>query len=139
MAPSTTAGGTLQAIAMADRFEILRTFYRVFYNERRFAEAAPLVAASFVNHHPGARGTGPEGLAADFAQHGPPPEFRLEPVRMVADGDLIWVLVRGSGVGNGGVAVDIWRFEGEQLAEHWDVFRRLDETEDADGLLARLR
>ncbi len=117
------------------RFETLSYFYRCFYNERRFEEGATKLAADFVNHHPGASRRGPRGMIEDFAELGPPPGFRIEPVRMVADGDFVWVLARSAA----GVAVDIWRFDASgAIAEHWDVFRRLDASEDPIALTAGL-
>lgn len=117
------------------RFETLRFFYRRFYEERRFEEGAAKLAAGFVNHHPGANRRGPAGMIADYTELGPPAGFRIEPVRMVADGDLVWVLARS----NAGLAVDIWRFDPDgAIAEHWDVFRRLDPSEDPIALTAGL-
>lgn len=102
---------------------------------RLIGEGATKLAPDFVNHHPGAKRVGPGGMIADFTELGPPPGFRIEPVRMAADGDLVWVLARSAA----GVAVDIWRFDGEGLiAEHWDVFRRLDAGEDPVALTAAL-
>ena len=122
------------------RHTTLRDFYRAFYNERRFDDAARHLHATFVNHHPGANGTGPHGMIDDFTRLGPPPSFRIEPLRMVSDGALVWVLSRATGVGEaGGLSVDVWRFEGQQLAEHWDVFRRLSPSEDAARLVDGLR
>lgn len=121
------------------RMATLAAFYRLFYAERRYDEAAPMLAPGFVNHHPGARGIGPAGMIDDFTRLGPGPAFRVEPVRMVADGDIVWVLARASGAGPGGLAVDLWRFDAEgRLAEHWDAFRRLEPGESAEALFGPL-
>lgn len=42
----------------SDNKQTLIEFYRLFYNEKRFAEGAGLLTEHFVNHHPGAQGRG---------------------------------------------------------------------------------
>jgi predicted SnoaL-like aldol condensation-catalyzing enzyme len=63
------------------------------------------------------------GLAADL-----PADFRYEPVRVLADGDL--VVAHGIYHGFGAtplVAFDIFRVAGDQIVEHWDALTPLIE------------
>jgi predicted SnoaL-like aldol condensation-catalyzing enzyme len=47
-----------------------------------------------------------------------------EPGRIVAEGDLVMVHGRYSGGGRKTfIAVDIFRFEGDRVVEHWDVLQ----------------
>ena len=70
----------------------LLEFYRVFYNEKRFDEGAGLLAENFINHHPGSRGTGRQGMIDDFghAARSIFPEFRIETKRVIAEGAFVW-------------------------------------------------
>lgn len=117
------------------RKQRLLDFYGAFYNERRFEEAAErFVAPGFVNHRPGASGTGPTAMARDFAAAAAHmPDFHIEAKRLAEDGDLVWVhaLISGLPGGARAVTVDIWRFDGEMLVDHWDVGQRLDPAQDA--------
>ena len=124
---------------MSQQISTVRKFYDLFYNERRFAEGAALLSEGFVNHHPGAHGIGREGMIDDFSRLGPPPSFRLAPIRVAEDGDLVWVLAHATGIGPvDGMAIDLWRFEGDLIVEHWDAFRRLEADEAPAVLFAGL-
>lgn len=100
-------------------------FYRLFYNEKRFEEGAQLLADDFANHHRGASGQGRVGMIRDFSHfvRSSAPDFHITPLRTVADGDQVWVhsIVTGLNHGRKAESVDIWRFEGMLIAEHWDV------------------
>ena len=98
-----------------------------------------LVTTDFLEHQNGIQGRGPDavrrtvtGLRASF------PDLRLEIQDIVADGDKVWVRVRGSGTDAGGVAgrppsgrsieldvIDILRFRDGRACEHWGVADRL--------------
>ncbi|MEJ7730108.1 MAG: nuclear transport factor 2 family protein [Polyangiaceae bacterium] len=120
------------------RKQVVLDFYRLFYNDKRFEEGARLLAPGYRNHHPGAHGIGPEGMVRDFssaAQH--MPGFHIEPRRLCEEGDLVWVHALVTGVPGGGrvVTVDIWRFEGDAIAEHWDVGQRLAAGDEPEAML----
>ncbi|NUP13368.1 MAG: SnoaL-like domain-containing protein [Polyangiaceae bacterium] len=120
------------------RKRILLEFYRLFYNEKSFEEGARLLSAGFVNHHPGADGIGPAGMVRDFsaaARH--MPGFHIEARRLCEEGDYVWAHSIITGLPNGArvATVDIWRFEGDCIAEHWDVGQRLDPSVDASAVL----
>src|SRR5882762_4569565 len=119
----------------------IREFYRLFYNEKRLEEGAKLISGNFANHHPGARGVGPEGVVDDYRRLAIArvPDRHVEPLRIFEQGDLMCVISRVTGVGEGKQAfcVDLWRLEKGALAEHWDVSRILGEDEDASAFFAK--
>jgi predicted SnoaL-like aldol condensation-catalyzing enzyme len=128
---------------MTDESEHERTlmrFYRLFYNDKRFAEAAALLTEGFVNHHPGAHGVGRQGMVDDFGRFARTvcPEFRIDVRRCIARGEFVWThsLVTGLPGGRRVVSVDIWRFEQGAIAEHWDVGQALAPDQDADAMFA---
>lgn len=106
----------------------LRAFYRLFYNEKRLPEGASLLREDFVNHHASSRGGGRAGMVRDFgdAVRERAPSFAIEIQRIIAADDYVWTVSRVSGLPQGRVVdvVDIWRFDGEAIAEHWDVADR---------------
>lgn len=108
-------------------------FYRLFYNEKRFDEGAQLLAESFVNHHPGTKGHGRQGMIDDFGRHARGlPGFHIDAKRLVAEGDYVWShnLITGLPQGGQAVSVEIWRFENGVIAEHWDVAQGLTSDQD---------
>jgi len=117
----------------------LLEFYRVFYNEKRFDEGAGLLAENFINHHPGSRGTGRQGMIDDFghAARSIFPEFRIETKRVIAEGAFVWThsLISGLPQGKRAISVDIWRFEDGKLAEHWDVGQAVSPDQDPNAML----
>jgi predicted ester cyclase len=98
-----------------------------------------LVSPDCIEHQNGSQGVGPDavrrtaaGLRASF------PDLQLEIQDEVADGDKVWVRVRGRGTDTGGVAgrppsgqhievdvIDIVRFRDGLICEHWGVADRL--------------
>lgn len=102
----------------------LMEFYAAFYNEKRFDDAARLLAENFVNHHPGATGKGRQGMIDDFSHYVRHlPDFHIDARRLVAEGDEVWThnLISGLPDGAQAISVEIWRFEEGAIAEHWDV------------------
>jgi len=87
--------------------------------------------AADYRQHSAMAGDGPEALRGMVGQL--PADFRFEPARMIADGDL--VAVHGTYYGFGPVplvAFDIFRIADGKLAEHWDALQPLVE-ETASG------
>ncbi|TFB15996.1 polyketide cyclase [Microbacterium sp. 3H14] len=105
-------------------------FCRLFYTEKRVADAfAFLVSADYRQHNPSV----PDGPAAAIEMLTPKfdgsPDARFEIQRMIVDGDLAMVHVRAfrSGAPDAAVA-DIYRFEDGVIVEHWDVLQPVPET-----------
>ncbi|WP_052193291.1 nuclear transport factor 2 family protein [Microbacterium sp. ZOR0019] len=105
-------------------------FCRLFYTEKRVADAfAFLVSADYRQHNPSV----PDGPAAAIEMLTPKfdgsPDARFEIQRMIVDGDLAMVHVRASRPGAPDAAVaDIYRFEDGVIVEHWDVLQPVPET-----------
>jgi predicted SnoaL-like aldol condensation-catalyzing enzyme len=80
-----------------------------------------VLAPHLIEHSPG----NPSGRDA-FIKHilnQPVADASLDLKRVIADGDLValhYHLVPNGG-GRGQAVVDIWRVEGDQIVEHWDV------------------
>jgi predicted SnoaL-like aldol condensation-catalyzing enzyme len=78
---------------------------------------------------------GLEGVRALAA--GLPPTFRYELLRTLADGDLAVTQGLYHGFGPGPVVgFDVWRVDGERIAEHWDALGPLTGPDAIDGTAA---
>jgi predicted SnoaL-like aldol condensation-catalyzing enzyme len=100
-------------------------------NQRKPEEAvAKYLGPNYRQHNPGA-GDGPEPFIETvkrFAQNFP--ELRMEPKRMVAEGDYVVLhshLILKPGH-RGTAIVDIFRLENGRIVEHWDVVQEVPET-----------
>jgi predicted SnoaL-like aldol condensation-catalyzing enzyme len=105
-------------------------FCRLFYTEKRVADAfALLVSDDYRQHNPNV----PNGPAAAIEMLTPKfdgsPDARYEIQRTIVDGDLAMVHVRASRPGAPDAAVaDIYRFENGVIVEHWDVLQPVPAT-----------
>lgn len=122
-----------------DNMEMVRRLMTEVFSSGDLDALDDLVSPEFVEHQNGAEGRGPgavrdvvRGLRASF------PDLRLHIEDAVADGDKVWVRVRGRGTDTGGVAgrpptgrtvdvdvIDVVRFEDGKMVEHWGVADRL--------------
>ena len=88
------------------------------------------VRPDYIQHNPLAP-DGPEALknlARTFHERFPDAEYDVK--RVIAEGDLVVVhsnVVTEPGT-RGGAAVDIFRFQGGKIAEHWDTLQTAPET-----------
>jgi len=88
------------------------------------------VRPDYIQHNPTAAdgSAGLKGLAASIHQQFP--EARYNVKRAVSEGDLVLlhsnvVLVPGT---KGASVIDIFRFQGGRIAEHWDVIQNVPDT-----------
>ena len=122
-----------------ENIQTARRFFDRAFSTGDLAVIDEIVAADFVEHQNGAEGTGPEavkrivaGLRKSF------PDLTLTIQDVVASGDDVWVRVRARGTDSGGVAgraptgtsveidvIDVLRFRGGRIVEHWGVADRL--------------
>jgi predicted SnoaL-like aldol condensation-catalyzing enzyme len=100
---------------------VLKAFDTLF-NRRDYAQAERYWSPGYIQHSAHIK-PGREGLFALIKTA--PPTLRYEPGAIVADGDLVMVHGRFSGMGQpvNWVVVDILRIENGILAEHWDVIQ----------------
>ena len=113
---------------MSKKQRILREFYRLFYNEGRREEAAQLLSADYLNHRGGEIMRGRAAAIVSFGAFAAgAPEFHIDIRRIAEDGDFVWAhsLVSGLPGAYAAAVVDIWRFDGDRIAEHWDVVQRI--------------
>ena len=112
---------------MADNRAAFEEFCRLFYSEKRVADAFDLVVAEeYRQHNP----TIPDGAAPAIEMLTPKfdgsPEARFEIQRIIVDGELAMVHVKASRPGAPDAAVaDIYRFESGRIVEHWDVLQQV--------------
>jgi predicted SnoaL-like aldol condensation-catalyzing enzyme len=121
--------------AMNDQLEtnkrIVLEWHELAIDQRKPEEAvAKYLGPHYRQHNPGAA-DGPEPFIAavkGFAQTFP--EFRMEPKRIIAEGDIVVLhshLIREPG-DRGRAVVDIFRLENGKIVEHWDVVQEVPET-----------
>jgi predicted SnoaL-like aldol condensation-catalyzing enzyme len=110
---------------------IVREWNDLAINQREPEEAvAKYLGPNYRQHNPGA-GDGPEPFIAavkGFAQTFP--EFRMEPKRIIAEGDIVVLhshLIREPD-DRGRAVVDIFRLENGKIVEHWDIVQEVPET-----------
>ena len=109
---------------------IIREWHELAIDQRKPQEAvAKYLGPNYRQHNPGA-GDGAEPfieavkrIAQNF------PDFRMEPKRIVAEGDYVilhshLILKPGD---RGTAVVDIFRLENGKIVEHWDVVQEVPE------------
>ncbi len=105
--------------------ELIRAFYKEFFNDHIVESADKYVREDYIQHNPGVD-QGREALKKAFAEkfvaH---PEFHLVIKMLIEDDDMIAVYLKSvnpDGSTNTRV-VDIYRIQDGKLAEHWDVLQ----------------
>ena len=105
--------------------EVIRQFYRDFFNAHIVESADRYVKEDYIQHNPGVD-QGREALKSAFAEkfeaH---PEFRLDIQMLIAENDMVAVYLKNIGADSETKCrvVDIYRLEDGMLAEHWDVLQ----------------
>ena len=104
------------------RREFFADFAELMYGRKDVRTAFDrYVAVDYVQHNPGladGRDAARDALTVKFGD----PGFDVEVVRMLVDGDLCVLHIRASRDGEPAAAVvDIYRADGDQIVEHWDV------------------
>ncbi len=131
------------ASAMTNK-EVVALVGDAVFNKHDFSVLERHVKSGYIQHNPLVP-QGREGFRRFFADtFRAVPDWRHQTKRVAEDGDFVWVHGTYKGTHQGewlGIpatgksfafdAVDIFRIEGGQLAEHWDVM-------DVHGLLKQL-
>lgn len=108
-----------------DNKELIRAFYKEFFNEHNVEAAEKYVREDYMQHNPGV-GQGREALMEAFSsKFAVNPEFCLKIEKMISEDDMISVYIKNIDVeGNTKCrVVDIYRIQDGKLAEHWDVLQ----------------
>lgn len=105
--------------------ELIRAFYKEFFNDHIVESADKYVAEGYIQHNPGVQ-QGRESLKSAFAdKFVTEPTFKLDIKMLIEDGDMVAVYLKNvDSDGNTKCrVVDIYRIENGKLAEHWDVLQ----------------
>lgn len=115
------------------------------FNERRIDDLDQIVATDFIKH--GMPGRGPEVVAQTIQMlTGTFPDLQIEARKMMAEGDLVSVLIHGQGtqseafMGNSSKgrsvtinSMDIFRLENSKIVEQWIVADQLGMLQQITG------
>jgi predicted SnoaL-like aldol condensation-catalyzing enzyme len=126
---------------MEDRLEMNKrtamAFYEAVVNRKDWAAASRFVGDRYTQHNP-LVGDGVEGLR-DFVEflRAEFPDAHNRALRVFAEGDYVVLhvhSVRSPGT-RGRAIVEIFRFEGASIVEHWDVIQEIPATSaNANGM-----
>ncbi len=118
---------SIKSISAEDKKRIATEFYIEFVVNLKFDLEGKYIGKSYRQHNP-MIADGIEGLKA-FAAHfkGLYPEVRVDFKKVFVDGDYV---ITHSNVflqpnSRGMAVVDIFRFEGDKVVEHWDVIQEV--------------
>jgi predicted SnoaL-like aldol condensation-catalyzing enzyme len=100
-------------------------FYQKFFGDKDLSAADQFLGDTYIQHNPGA----PNGREALKNLVGPmfknAPKTKVDIRRVAADGDLVWLHIKGNFGGKEVSIVDIFRIENEKIVEHWDVIQEV--------------
>lgn len=105
--------------------EVIRAFYKEFFNDHIIESADQYVREDYIQHNPGVE-QGREALKSAFRnKFVTEPDFHLDIRMLIAEGDMVAVYLKN--VDKEGHTkcrvVDIYRLIDGMLAEHWDVLQ----------------
>ena len=121
-------------MSVEDNVAAFRRLIEVGFTRGDLGVVEELVSPMAMEHQRGSK-PGIEGTKATIATlHDWFSDFELTVVKLVADGDTVWALNRARGVNTGSVlgfpptgkpmeidVIDVARFEGGKMVEHWGV------------------
>ena len=126
----TGAPASISSKPRADNRTIITDFARLFYTERKVAQAfETYVAPDYIQHNPGVadgRGAAVAALADMFGD--PAKRFTIE--QILVDGDMAVIHIHaipkpGS---HGATVFDMYRMKNGKIVEHWDAIQVVPET-----------
>jgi predicted SnoaL-like aldol condensation-catalyzing enzyme len=124
----------MPSAAEARNIETVLAAFDALFNRRDFVAAEAYWSPDYIQHSAHIA-PGREGLF-DLIRNGPA-TLRYENRLVMADGDMVMLHGRFSGIGQPAnwIAADIVRMENGRLAEHWDVIE--DEATRASSVSGR--
>lgn len=105
--------------------EVIRAFYKEFFNDHIVESADKYVREDYIQHNPGVE-QGREALKRAFADKFiANPTFHLNIVRMIEEDDMVAVYLKNVNPEGKTICrvVDMYRLQDGKLAEHWDVLQ----------------
>ena len=103
--------------------ELIRAFYKEFFNDHIVESADKYVREDYIQHNPGVT-QGRKGIMDGFREKfKSEPTFHLEIKMLIEEDNMVCVYLKNvdpEGKTKARV-VDIYRLEDGMLAEHWDV------------------
>ena len=126
--PKSSTTGLSRTQAARQNKQFIANFYDVAINKKDFA-AARVFMGPYYRQHSTYGADGPEGLQKfiEWAKR-ELPDFHVDFVRLIADGDYVLMHNRGNSSPNTKAVVDIFRLENGKVVEHWDVLQDVPET-----------
>jgi predicted SnoaL-like aldol condensation-catalyzing enzyme len=122
-------------VTVDERKQTAMDFYDLMFNQNQPRAAIERYAGEYYRQHNPHVGDGKEAFVAYFErmQHEWPGK-RVEFKRAIAEGDLVVLHCFQHWPGDHDYAgIDIFRFEGDKIVEHWDVLQVIPETSANDN------
>lgn len=119
----TPAHAKMPMTVEAKNKALMLDFYQRFFTNHDFTAATDIIREDYIQHNPNIA-TGRQAFINFFQ-----PIFQRTPlatneiVRIIADGDLVWVHAhqRSTPDALGNELIDIYRIQDGKIAEHWDA------------------
>ena len=126
--PKSKTTGPSRAEQAQRNKQLIAEFYELAINKKDFARARAYMGP-YYRQHSTYGADGHEGLAGfvEWARK-ELPDFHVDFVRMIADGDYVLMHNRGNDSPNTKAVVDIFRLENGKVVEHWDVVQDVPST-----------
>jgi len=104
---------------------LVSRMYQELFGDKNIEAADKYIAENYIQHNPSVadgRAALKEALKAWFTNA---PKEKVDIQRMAADGDLVFIHTRSKMGGKTFSIIDIFRIEGDKVAEHWDVIQEV--------------
>ncbi len=112
--------------------KMVSEFYQELFGDKNFEAINKYIGDTYIQHNPGL----PDGkealLKAVKVWFKDAPKEKIDIRSIAADGDLVYLHVRGKAGTKVRAIVDIFRIENDKIVEHWDVIQEVPEKSAND-------